>query len=249
MNTSENTQNPRPFGYWIKATDRLMAAAFAEAFEVEGATRRDWRLLNVIDGTATAERPLHPGKVRGLVERGWVERTADGWALTDDGRAAKERLGALVDNIRATVTDAAGPDDLATTVATLEKIARAFGWDEQTPLPRRRGHRFGYGRHGFGRRHGRPFGRGFGPGFRAGFGPDLHRGFGPDFGPDFGPGAENRHGHPHGYGFTPEHGDHDEHPGHRHGHPGARRHGGADHRAQCAYERGFDAGFTRGRDA
>ncbi|GAA1129323.1 MULTISPECIES: MarR family winged helix-turn-helix transcriptional regulator [Microbacterium] len=264
MNTSDNTQNPRPFGYWITATDRLMAAEFATAFEREGASRRDWRLLNVIDGTVPASRPLHPGKVRALVERGWVEQTADGWTLTDDGRAAKERLAALVDNIRATVTDAVSPDDLATTLATLEQIARAFGWDENTPLPRRRGGR------GFGRRHGHPFGRGrgFGP-FRGGFGPGFGPGFRAGFGPGFGPGDEHGddcgHAHAHRHGADAEHG-HDSPAEHRRGFDGGRghrfapefghgrpHHGHGDHRAaraaQHAYERGFDAGYSRGRDA
>ncbi|MFK4761966.1 MarR family winged helix-turn-helix transcriptional regulator [Microbacterium sp. ZW T5_45] len=201
MNTqNENTQTPRPFGYWIKAVDRLMAAEFATAFESEGATRRDWRLLNVIDGTAPSDRPLHPGKLHGLVERGWVAPDGDGWTLTDEGRAAKDRLGAAVDGIRATMTDAAGLDDLATTLATLEKIAVAYGWDESTPLPRGRR---GLGRRGFGHRH--PFGRrhGFGPEGGQGFGPDGGHGSGAEgFGSDDeGPHAGRRHGF--GRGFRP----------------------------------------------
>lgn len=266
MNTSE-TQNTRPFGFWIKAVDRLMAAEFATAFENEGASRRDWRLLNVVDGTADARSPLHPGKLASLIERGWVTRATDGWELTDEGRAAKERLGALVDGIRATVTDAVSPDDYDTTVKTLEQIARAFGWDEETPLPRghrghrdaRHGHHGEHGHRGFGR-HGRPFGprHGFGPGF----GPEIAHGFGPGFAPHADDAAhfayaddhrcEEHRGHGRGHGFRrgeglgPESG---------HGHPRHHRDGSHDRdghhgrHAQHAYERGFDAGFARGRDA
>lgn len=262
MNTSDTQitdRTSRPFGYWLKAVDRLMAAEFASSFEGEHASRRDWRLLNVVDGTTPARRPLTSRKLHGLIERGWVVADGDGWALTDDGRAAKDRLGAVVDGIRAKVTDAVSPEDLATTLASLEQIARAFGWDEETPLPRGRGHRHGFGPRGFGH----------------GFGPD--RGFGPghEFGHGFGPGRSfgRRHGHPfgRGRGFAPgpdsergsdaefgaghcghrhgerPHGEHREN--HTHGHP---RHGG-EHRAaraaQHAYERGFGAGFSRGRDA
>jgi len=269
MNTqNENTQTPRPFGYWIKAVDRLMAAEFAAAFESEGASRRDWRLLNVIDGTATSDRPLHPGKLRGLVERGWISRDGDGWTLTDEGRAAKERLSTAVDGIRATMTDAVDPDDLATTLATLEKIAVAYGWDENTPLPRgrrglgRRDGQRGFGhRHPFGRRHGfgpDAFGsdddgphagrrHGFGPGFRPGRGRDFGPGFDRSFGPDRMRDAEHgcrEHGH------DAEHGGHGHHGRPHEGH-GAHRHGGhrAARAAQHAYERGFDAGYSRGRDA
>ncbi|WEK61236.1 MAG: hypothetical protein P0Y60_00310 [Candidatus Microbacterium colombiense] len=278
MNTSDtqNTDNTsRPFGYWLKAADRLMADEFATAFEAEHASRRDWRILNVIDGTVPASRPLAGHKLHRLVERGWVAQDGDGWTLTDEGRAAKERLGAIVDGIRSKVSDAVPDEEMATTLASLEKIARAFGWDEEAPLPRGR-------RHGFG-------GRGHGSGFPGGFGRRFGRGFGPGRG--FDPESEHDHGFGHGFGPRPDfhdgdvrHGEcgHGEgrhgqgrhgqgrhgHPGHdrRHGHDGSDHRGaednghrGGDHRghgphrvarvAQHAYERGFDAGFSRGRDA
>lgn len=264
-----DTPQSRPFGYWLKAVDRLMAAEFAAAFDGEGITRRDWRLLNVVDGTADHDRPLNPHKLHRLIDRGWVTADGEGWALTDDGRAAKERLGALVDGIRAKVVDAVPTEDLDTTLASLEAIARAFGWEEGTPLPRThrdpRGHRhgrgFGFGRHDFGRRG---FGRGYGHGF------DGHDRFDPrerhehDHDPhsfgrhdhgerSFGPHGHGPHGFGHGFGregFNPRerhghaapegpcgHGHH-----HGHGRPGERR-------ARHAFERGFDAGFQRGRDS
>lgn len=274
MNTSDtqNTDTTRPFGFWIKAVDRLMAAEFAAAFEGEHANRRDWRLLNAVDGTAPAHRPLSAHKLHSLVERGWVVAEGDGWALTDDGRAAKDRLGGIVDGIRAKVTDAVNPEDLSTTIATLEQITRAFGWDEETPLPHGHKHRLGrrhgfgprgfggrgFGGHGFGR-HGRPFG----PGFGAGFGPGFDRDFGPDAEHgDHGCGHRGHRGRPghdrahRGHGADRfeggEHGARDasgEHGfgGHRdhRGHLGAR----AARAAQHAFERGFDAGYSRGRDA
>ncbi|MFJ2367730.1 hypothetical protein [Microbacterium sp. NPDC087665] len=253
-NTPENTT--RPFGFWLKAVDRLMADEFASAFEGEEIGRRDWRLLNIVDGSMPARRPLNGHKLHRLVERGWVAPEGDGWTLTDDGREAKDRLGAIVDGIRSKIGDAVSDEDMATTLASLEKIARAFGWDEETPLPRGRRHGFGgrghgrfpkhFGpRHGFGRRHG------FGP---ASDGEHARHGFGPEFGPgfeygfeghrDFGASAECRHGdrsrnHSHG-----EHG----HGRDDHGHRGRGPHRAA-RLAQHSYERGFDAGFSRGRDA
>lgn len=265
MNTSDtqNTANTsRPFGFWIKAVDRLMAAEFASSFEGEHASRRDWRILNVIDGTAPARRPLNAHKLRDLIERGWVVADGDGWTLTDDGRAAKERLGGIVEGIRAKVSDAVSPEDLDTTIATLEQIARAFGWDEETPLPRGRGHGHGFGRRGFGpgfgprdfgRRHGHPFGRGHGHGFGRGFAPNHGHGANAEDGADAEHGSHSGFGH-HGCADRGHDRIADTTGGHRHGrhghgpshHDGANR---AARAAQHAYERGFDAGFSRGRDA
>ena len=268
--TSDNTS--RPFGFWLKAVDRLMAQDFATAFAAEGATRRDWRLLNVVDGSVPARRPLTPHKLHDLIDRGWVEADGDGWALTDEGRAAKERLGAAVDGLRAKVAGAVSDEEMATTLAALEKIARAFGWDEETPLPRKQRPGFGFGpRRGFGPRHGHGRGRGFAPGegfeprygFGRGEGFEPRHGFGPQHGFDRGD-FEPRHGFGHA-DFEPRHGfdrhdchengghrgrgHHDGHDNRDHGHA----HRGHGHRAQRmaerAFERGFDAGFRHGHAA
>lgn len=258
MNTQNTDSNDRPLGYWLTAVDRLLAAEFAAAFENEGVTRRDWRLLNAIDGTAVADRPLPEHKLGRLMDLGWIEAGDGDWTLTDSGRTAKERLGAVVDGIRTKVTDAAGSDDLATTLAALERIARALGWDESGRLPRKP-HRAGRGHRGFGPRH--RFGRG--PGFDGPVGPHrdderlddedgfARHGFGRRRG--FAPGdgfARGRRGHAfdaecgaarhHG---EPRRGDRFDDP--RSGHPRALR--VVARTAQHAYERGFDAGFERGR--
>lgn len=223
MNTSEHTpQDPtddvsmRPLAYWLRTVDALIAQEFATAFAGSGISRREWMLLNAVSGEVAlpglAARLARKGKhLRSLADRGWVEQNGDGtWALTDAGREAKDSLGVAVNGIRARVAGAASPEDLATTMTSLEAIAREFGWDESSRMPRRRG-----------------FGRGFGPGFGRGFG---H-------------GDEHGHGHGHGHHHGERCGDRG-HGHHRdHGHHGGPRH------AEHAYERGFDAGFARGRDA
>ncbi len=151
MNTQDFTSHSadRPFGFWITAVDRLMAAEFARAFENEGVSRREWRLLNVVDGTVPSDRPLSASTLRRLVELGWVASDGDGWTLTDEGRGAKERLDALVAGIRARIAGAVEPDEFAAMASTLEKIARELGWQEGMRLPRRPGrtHRHGEHRH------------------------------------------------------------------------------------------------------
>jgi hypothetical protein len=200
----------RPLGYWVRAVHRLISFEFATVFADEGISGRDWRLLNHIDaGPLPAGRTPRGPRLRVLQAHGWIEHGSDGWTLTTDGRLAKERIGAAVDQIRARITDAVSPEDYATMTASLEKVASEFGWQEGQKLPRR-------GRRGFG-----PFGAGFGPGgFRRGFGPD--RGHYSDHDSSH-PHREGRgHGHSHEHGHSGHHNDDghhsdDGHHGHRRG--------------------------------
>ncbi|SJN16879.1 hypothetical protein FM104_01105 [Microbacterium esteraromaticum] len=153
------TTDTRPLGYWISAVDRLLAAEFATVFADEGITRREWRMLNLIDGTTPGSRPepdtgsartarlphaMRGPKLRRLIDLGWISRDADGWTLTDAGRLAKSRLGSAVDEIRARFSAAVSPEELAAMTASLEKVAREFGWEAGMRLPRRHGqHNFG----------------------------------------------------------------------------------------------------------
>jgi len=86
--------------------------------------------------------------VMDFAARGWVTIDADGISLTDTGRDAHTALRTKVDAVRQTVTDAVSPEDLATTLASLESIARAFGWDEQTAHEHGPRGRFGRGPRG-----------------------------------------------------------------------------------------------------
>jgi hypothetical protein len=267
-NTDPRPADQRPLSYWLRTVDGLLTREFASALEREGITPRDWMLLNLlasdVDAPGVSERLARKGKrLRGLEDRGWAEQKGDGtWALTDTGRAEKERIAEIVDAIRTRMIAAVGDDAFASTVASLETIARELGWDESDP---RSGFGFGFG--GFpGGPGGR--GRGFG-GFRGPwpFRPEIHDGFGPNRHHGFGPGRPGRPGttddaprdrdnafddgcrgsRPQGdYG----HGGHG-HGGYGHGGYGHDRggHGRGGRHAQHAFERGFDAGFTRGRES
>lgn len=233
----EGAESPdRPLGFWLRTVDGLLGREFAAAFEAEGLGRRDWMLLNAVSGAADDPRldavlARRGKRLRGLVERGWVVDTDGRWQLTDDGRAAVERLSRAVDGIRRTVADAVSPEDYATTTASLEAMARSLGWDETARPPRfgrRRGHgRPAFGVHGFG---------GFGPGLG---GHERHGGFAHG-GHGFGP-THHGHGRP---GFVASAGGCGDAPARdgrrgrdeRPGHPGER-----------AYGRGFEAGFAAAR--
>lgn len=230
QNADDPQHAPRPIGFWLRAVDHLLTREFAAAFQSEGVTRREWMILQVLDGSVVAPglaaRVQRGKKVRSLAERGWAVETDGAWTLTDEGRAAKARLAQTVDGIRDRVSGAVSEADFATTMASLEAIARELGGDDVDDLGR-----------GFGHRRG--FGPGFGPGFRRGFGPGFRPGAGdvPGFGPHRFDG-QRFHGGP----FPGEHGPCGGPGGHHGGHHGGR-HGHGEH----AYERGFDAGFARGR--
>ena len=177
--TSPDSPAGRPLGFWLRTIDSLLDDAFAEVLAGDDLSRRDWMLLNAVDGHRTApwlaqRLARRGGRVRRLAERGWIEETADGWALTDAGRAARERLATAVDGIRDRVAGAVDPEDFATMMTSLEAIARELGWDETRPVPAADPRRFGH-RGGF--RPGAPFGRGFGTGapFGRGHGFGAHR--------------------------------------------------------------------------
>ena len=216
----------RPFGFWLKLVDRRLSEEMETLFAADGITRRDWRMLNLLAGEARDERladrlRAKPHALHRLAERGWIQGAPP--VLTDAGREARDRLEGQVSALRERVAGAVPAEDFATTLRSLEAIARELGWDESHPMPR--GHRGGR-RHGFGgwRGAGMRHGFGHGHGFEGAdapqpFGPHAvhpHAGFGPR--PGFGPqqGRQDVHVHVHLH-------DDDRHEGH------GRRHHGRPH--------------------
>ncbi|GAA2033072.1 hypothetical protein GCM10009819_16430 [Agromyces tropicus] len=136
----------RPLGFWLKTVDRLIAAEVEAALADLDVTRRDWRRLNLVAGEVRDEHLLtrldaRPHKLDDLVERGWVAGGPGDWSLTDAGREALDRLTDRVGRIRARVAGTVTEEDFATTVASLEAIARELGWDASAPEPSGRGPR------------------------------------------------------------------------------------------------------------
>ncbi|MFV0372581.1 hypothetical protein [Microbacterium sp.] len=195
MNTSDNTQtdSPRPLHFWLHEVDSRLADEFADACRAAGITPREAHALRMLSDRQQRpdDDPRRGKKLRRLAERGWAVETDGDWSLTDAGREAAERIAAAFAGIRSRIADAAPADDLATTVATLEAIARGLGWDESQPTrsPRRPG-----SRRGRSARHGSVDDA---SGRRCGRGARGHRGHGHDDGTD-----REAHGHrggrPHG---------------------------------------------------
>jgi hypothetical protein len=195
MEDEENTTNDaRRLRHLLRTVDHLMHARVAQAVDDAQIGRREWMLLNLISGDVRApgfaERMARrPKKLEHLRERGLLTQVDGAWTLTEAGRAAKDAFARATTSLREDATAAVSPEDLATTLASLESIARALGADDA--LGEHRAH----GRHGRGRGFGPRGGHGFGPGFRHGFGPhpefeDSESGCG-----HRGPGAHHRSAH------------------------------------------------------
>jgi DNA-binding MarR family transcriptional regulator len=62
-------------------------------------------------------------------ERGWVTITDGVAVLTPEGRAAHDDAFERIRKLRSSVADGISAEDYATTMATLETMARNLGWD------------------------------------------------------------------------------------------------------------------------
>ena len=70
-----------------------------------------------------------------FVERGWVWFDGDRATLTDEGRAAHDRAFERVQVVRAQLADGISEGDYATTMTTLETMARNLGWRPSAEQP------------------------------------------------------------------------------------------------------------------
>lgn len=179
MNTTTHTPS---LGLWLAVIEHRTHDALRTAHAEQGVTRREGRLLSIIEnGPVTIEeimaarpsrggprrdraerseqRPERPERfarpdalprestadvVERLVQHGWVASDDRGrLTITPDGERAKsglrDRIGAVRAEARTGITDA----DYATTLATLEAMARNLGWSEDAPRPERRHRRRG----------------------------------------------------------------------------------------------------------
>ncbi|WP_349899209.1 MarR family winged helix-turn-helix transcriptional regulator [Parafrigoribacterium soli] len=134
----------RPIGFWLKLVDRLIDEQFERALADFEVTRHQWELLNILSpGPGTLTRLNHELEpfldasaganaaehLAGLIDRGWVDVAFEYYELTGEGASkhaelhrvvAKNRTGALAD---------LSEEDYATTLRSLERVARTLGWE------------------------------------------------------------------------------------------------------------------------
>lgn len=135
----------RTLATWLALVDRLVEQSFAGALEEHGITRMQWRIMTVLaEGPASADRldtaladlPAYDDdataaeQLAELVESGWVE-TAEDYRMSERGRIAHDNLVAVVDELRTRLLADVSPEEEATTIAVLERMARNLGWEAE----------------------------------------------------------------------------------------------------------------------
>lgn len=82
------------------------------------------------------ERPTRRSTIEmldALVERGWLTSDGGQFAITDEGSRMTADLGERISSVRATAGNGIPDADYATTVATLQAMARNLGWAPREP--------------------------------------------------------------------------------------------------------------------
>ncbi len=132
----------KPLAFWLALVDRLVEERFSAALDEHGVTRTQWRLLGALAGgastpaelqTALADAPIDlegaspADELAELVDSGWV--TSDGgYAITDRGVGAYDRLAEVVDDLRHTLTEGLTEAEQNATAIALERMAQNLGW-------------------------------------------------------------------------------------------------------------------------
>lgn len=136
----------RPIGFWLRLVDNRIDEQFATTLDEHGVTRLQWQLMNVLARGAasvemftTAVQPFVATsgeeaaleQLSELIESGWVNATPSGYELSERGHGALDRLTNVVAGQRTGMTEGVTAGDYATTVATLERLARNLGWTDE----------------------------------------------------------------------------------------------------------------------
>ena len=119
----------RPIGFWLKIVGQRLDEQFEATLDEHGVTREQWQLLNVLSREgASADVADFAEDLAELGESGWIVVTGGGYAITDRGQGALDRLTNVVANQRTTVGAGIPESDYLTTIATLEHMAFNLGW-------------------------------------------------------------------------------------------------------------------------
>ncbi|HRO29703.1 MULTISPECIES: MarR family winged helix-turn-helix transcriptional regulator [Micrococcaceae] len=131
--------------YWLNMVDTLLTQRVNESLAEHGLTRAQWQLMNALTSRPqSAEELGHvlPPPVAGsdegprtvkenldeLVESGWLVVEGDLYTLTSTGRTSGERVAAVVEEMRADITEGLDEEQYETVMTALQTMARNLGW-------------------------------------------------------------------------------------------------------------------------
>jgi len=152
MSDSQQHQEPpqeRPteqlLSYWLNMVDTLLTQRVNESLAEHGLTRAQWQLMNALTTRPQSTEELAhalPMSVAGadegprtvkehldeLVESGWLVTEGDLYTLTSTGRTSGERVAAVVEELRADITEGLDERQYETVMSALQTMARNLGW-------------------------------------------------------------------------------------------------------------------------
>lgn len=131
--------------YWLNMVDTLLTTRVNESLAEHGLTRAQWQLMNALTSRPQSTTELGhalPPSVAGaeegprtvtehldeLVESGWLVVEGDLYTLTSTGRTSGERVAAVVEEMRADITEGLDEDQYQTVMTALQTMARNLGW-------------------------------------------------------------------------------------------------------------------------
>jgi DNA-binding MarR family transcriptional regulator len=141
-----NTGSERPIGYWLKKLDRLIDEQFEQQLGQAGLSRRQWQVINLLEGDPRSvpelQSELEPflqedpddltDALSGLVTRGWVASQDNIVNLTETGQAQLKLIKAKVAELRQASMAGISPEEYQTTIDVLARMARNLEPDSRS---------------------------------------------------------------------------------------------------------------------
>jgi len=131
-----NTGSERPIGYWLKKLDRLIDEQFEQQLGEAGLSRRQWQVINLLEGDPRSvpelQSELEPflqedpddltDALSGLVTRSWVASQDNIVNLTETGQAQLKLIKAKVAELRQASMAGISPEEYQATIDVLARM-------------------------------------------------------------------------------------------------------------------------------
>jgi len=139
MNKTENTN--LPLGYWIKQVDQLLTKQIDAAQAVNGVTRTEWQVLNLLSEVQSMPRDALLKQIEifsdaasldkiiaSLFDRGWIalvaatEQDEQALSLTEDGKQQHAKILATQKEFRQRAVQGITKNEYETVVGVLRQM-------------------------------------------------------------------------------------------------------------------------------